>query len=69
MGGIYFMWVKSISPSLTSQAESETPQVQLPFNLLPQAQASEEDGTTFSVAALAQLQCKAACLPQEQVDF
>lgn len=63
------MLVKSTSPSLTSQAESATPQVHLLFNLLPQEQASLADGNTFSVVALSHTQCKAGCFPQEQVDF
>lgn len=47
----------------------ETPQVQEPLALLPQAQASLAAGVTFSTAAFSQVQCKAASLPQEQVDF
>lgn len=65
---IYIVEVKSVSPSL-AQASLATPQVHLFFSLKPQAQAVSFGGTAFSTGAFSQLQCKAACLPQEQVDF
>lgn len=61
--------MKSVSPSLVPSQIALAPQVQLDLFLFPQAQASFDDGTTFSTEALEQLHFKAGCLPHEQVDF
>lgn len=61
--------VKSVSPSLIAQVWSLIPHVHFPFNLFPHAQAESSEGIAFSMAALSQVQCKAAFFPQEQVDF
>lgn len=59
--------MKSTSPSL--EAQSLLPQVHWPLTLLPHEQEFSFGGTAFSTGAFSQLQCKAACFPQEQVDF
>lgn len=61
--------VKSISPSLAPSHDPSLPHVQAFFCLFPQAQAASAAGTAFSVAAFRHVQCKAGCLPHEQVDF
>ena len=65
----YFMFVKSVSPSLWPSHLALAPQVQLSLVLKPHEQASEAAGATFSTVALSQLHFNAGRAPQEQVDF